>query len=355
MRMTRSRIASTRVPLGLLLAAVLQAHAADVLHVPFETGLTAVKSIVEPAGDYESLTIIGRIEPQGAYRVTLSGELPASDGSKPEKVRIERAVSSEDRAGARKLRPYFHDTDPLSFPGTAPMFSRTLLEELRRTGRTHLVYQEIQPGVFGDTVDELAGEVVRIENTTVSLLVNGRLATLPVIRCRGRLQGDDTEQAEFTVLDEPDVPLMLDFRVGDTTHVSVLRLEYPQPPEAADSMENSLEKNESAPVYSLYFEFARADLREESEPTLRRIAALLGAHPDWKLSITGNTDNIGGEAANLKLSASRAAAVKEALVGRYHIAAARLATSGLGDHAPLEKNDTPEHRARNRRVELRRG
>jgi OOP family OmpA-OmpF porin len=44
--------------------------------------------------------------------------------------------------------------------------------------------------------------------------------------------------------------------------------------------------------------------------------------------------------------------VRQALVDRYHIAAARLSPSGYGESRPKETNDTIEGRARNRRVEL---
>jgi outer membrane protein OmpA-like peptidoglycan-associated protein len=77
-------------------------------------------------------------------------------------------------------------------------------------------------------------------------------------------------------------------------------------------------------------------------------------NPDWKLTVEGHTDNIGGDPYNLDLSKRRAAAVKEALVTRFHIAPDRLANDGYGASRPVETNDTLEGRARNRRVELTR-
>ena len=49
-----------------------------------------------------------------------------------------------------------------------------------------------------------------------------------------------------------------------------------------------------------------------------------------------------------------AAAVKETLVARYHIAPDRLSTNGYGASGPIDTNDTLGGRARNRRVELTR-
>jgi outer membrane protein OmpA-like peptidoglycan-associated protein len=87
---------------------------------------------------------------------------------------------------------------------------------------------------------------------------------------------------------------------------------------------------------------------------LKEIGGIMKAHPDWKLRVDGHTDGIGNDKANADLSRRRADAVKAALVTRYGIDAARLTTAGYGESAPQDTNDTPEGRARNRRVELRR-
>ena len=79
---------------------------------------------------------------------------------------------------------------------------------------------------------------------------------------------------------------------------------------------------------------------------------MLKRHPEWKLKVEGHTDNIAADDYNLKLSQRRAAAVKNALIGRYGIAAARLTQEGLGETRPRSPNDTMTGRARNRRVEL---
>jgi outer membrane protein OmpA-like peptidoglycan-associated protein len=75
-------------------------------------------------------------------------------------------------------------------------------------------------------------------------------------------------------------------------------------------------------------------------------------NPDWKLTVEGHTDNIGGDPYNLDLSKRRALAVKEALIAQYGIATDRLTNAGFGASRPVESNDTLEGRARNRRVEL---
>jgi outer membrane protein OmpA-like peptidoglycan-associated protein len=114
----------------------------------------------------------------------------------------------------------------------------------------------------------------------------------------------------------------------------------------------ALAKDKRVAVYGIYFDFASATLKPESTPVLEEIAAALVANPDWNLTIEGHTDSVGTAAYNLDLSNRRAAAVREALVTRYHINGDRLSTAGYGFTRPKASNDTPEGRALNRRVEL---
>jgi outer membrane protein OmpA-like peptidoglycan-associated protein len=105
----------------------------------------------------------------------------------------------------------------------------------------------------------------------------------------------------------------------------------------------------------IYFDSGSDRVRPESSPTLKEIAQMLTEHPDLAITIEGHTDNIGSAQANQELSNKRAAAVKQALVSTYSIDAARLTSTGFGDTKPVAKNDTPEGRQQNRRVELVKG
>jgi len=101
------------------------------------------------------------------------------------------------------------------------------------------------------------------------------------------------------------------------------------------------------------FEFDRAIILPKSYPILDEVVRLLKANPEIKLvSVEGHTDNVGRTDYNEKLSADRAAAVREYLVKRGGIAPERLTSKGFGASKPLATNDTDEGRARNRRVEF---
>jgi outer membrane protein OmpA-like peptidoglycan-associated protein len=75
-------------------------------------------------------------------------------------------------------------------------------------------------------------------------------------------------------------------------------------------------------------------------------------HPEVKVNITGHTDDVGETAANQTLSEKRAAAVAASLSTDFGIDASRLSTAGKGESEPMAKNDSPEGKAMNRRVEF---
>ena len=82
-----------------------------------------------------------------------------------------------------------------------------------------------------------------------------------------------------------------------------------------------------------------------------KIVTVLKEKPDWKMSIEGHTDSIGGEAFNKNLSEKRAKSVIDYLA-KAGIDSARLSSTGFGLSKPIESNETEFGRAKNRRVEL---
>ena len=120
----------------------------------------------------------------------------------------------------------------------------------------------------------------------------------------------------------------------------------------ADSLAMSIKDSGKAVIYGIYFDTGKADIKPESEPSLKEIAKLIQADPKLKLYVVGHTDNVGAFDYNIKLSKDRADAVVKALVGKYGITASRLQPFGAGPVAPVISNQSEEGRAKNRRVEL---
>jgi hypothetical protein len=199
------------------------------------------------------------------------------------------------------------------------------------------------------------GTLSRVEkgDVGVPVIVNGVLVNLPAVHVKGMLLDTD---GEFWFLDDLDNPLTLRFKFGED-RLDVIRINFPGESQrmgdaTASAIEQALAKSGHADIYGIYFGFNSDLIRPESEPVLKEIGALMARHPDWKLDVDGHTDNIGGADANQRLSMRRSAAVKKALVERYHVSAARLETAGYGLSRPKATNDTLEGRALNRRVEL---
>jgi outer membrane protein OmpA-like peptidoglycan-associated protein len=339
-----------------LLAVEPGSHGTPPSLVPFVVGLTTVRSVSTPAGDYESLRVITAIDPKG-YSIIASAEVPSDDGSELVKVSVRRRVLTADQAGSRRMRNYFHDDDDDVFPGTVPGVSAAVISDLRNSGTAAFTYLDVG-AFFGGSVikGEYSGTLARLKDsvTTIPVWVNGRMIQLPIIHAKGLLTGTHRQKAfEYYLLDDPANPIVLRAN-GNGSVNAITRIEYPEVKASPSSLESALSKNEVAEVYGIYFSFNRSDLRPESDRTLDDIAAILKAHPQWKLRIDGHTDGVGAHAANLDLSRRRSAAVKDALVTRYHIDGGRLTASGYGDTSPQATNDTPEGRSRNRRVELRR-
>ena len=102
----------------------------------------------------------------------------------------------------------------------------------------------------------------------------------------------------------------------------------------------------------ILFDSGSATIKAQSYGILRQISQVLQQENSMKLHIIGHTDSDGDDANNLRLSESRAAAVKQALVNTYGISGERLTTEGKGESEPVAKNDSAENKAQNRRVEF---
>ncbi|MEY3194629.1 MAG: hypothetical protein RIQ78_726 [Bacteroidota bacterium] len=102
---------------------------------------------------------------------------------------------------------------------------------------------------------------------------------------------------------------------------------------------------------AVQFETGRAILKNQSYDILDEIVIIMRENPAYTLSISGYTDDIGGEERNLTLSQDRAKTCYDYLVFRG-IKTERLRHAGFGESRPIADNLTAEGRDLNRRVEF---
>jgi len=118
-----------------------------------------------------------------------------------------------------------------------------------------------------------------------------------------------------------------------------------------------VEPNERGVTIQLPDNFIRFDpdsavLQPSEQRKLDQIAEILRRYPDRDLLIEGHTALAGTESGRQTLSEERARAVGSYLIQRGVRTPERLTYRGWGANRPLAPNDTPENRARNRRVEI---
>lgn len=101
----------------------------------------------------------------------------------------------------------------------------------------------------------------------------------------------------------------------------------------------------------ILFAINSANLQPKAKESVQKLADVLKKYPDTNVIIEGNTDNTGSEELNQKLSEKRAKAVAD-YVTSLGVSNSRLTTIGKGESNPVASNDTPEGRAKNRRVEI---
>ncbi len=105
-------------------------------------------------------------------------------------------------------------------------------------------------------------------------------------------------------------------------------------------------------LQGIQFETAKDVIKSTSFPILNEVVSILKENTTYNLEIDGHTDNSGNAKANQLLSQKRANAVKKYLITKG-IKASRLFAAGFGQEQPVESNDTPEGKAKNRRVEFK--
>jgi len=104
-------------------------------------------------------------------------------------------------------------------------------------------------------------------------------------------------------------------------------------------------------VLDIQFDTNKSEVKPKYAKELKKVADFLKANPKAEGAIEGHTDNVGKEAANMKLSQRRADAVRSYLIKKFKIDPKRLTAKGHGPTKPIADNKTKAGKAKNRRIE----
>lgn len=109
-------------------------------------------------------------------------------------------------------------------------------------------------------------------------------------------------------------------------------------------------------AFRVEFDFDRFNIRPEERRHLDSAAVLLAKYPKSTVVVAGHTDSVGTVQYNVILSYNRAARVGEYVKSFLESKNVKLMHAleirSYGKAQPIETNDTPEGRQRNRRVEI---
>ncbi|GAB2778107.1 OmpA family protein [Salinimicrobium soli] len=147
-------------------------------------------------------------------------------------------------------------------------------------------------------------------------------------------------------------------RRGSDNLYAFSRKEYEKPVLPKEEIEINPEtgRRQIANVGNIYFDFDKATIKPESEPTLNRVVEIMKNYPMLKIEIGSHADARGSNKYNMDLSQRRAESTLEYLV-KNGISRDRLMPKGYGEEVPLNDCTKPnmcteEQYAKNRRSEF---
>jgi chemotaxis protein MotB len=106
---------------------------------------------------------------------------------------------------------------------------------------------------------------------------------------------------------------------------------------------------------SLLFPSGSAVVNPKGKQALGTLAQVLNVNPDINVVVEGHTDSIpirGKYEDNWALSVARATSIVRILTETYNVDPVRVIASGKSKFEPVDSNETPEGRQRNRRTEI---
>ena len=101
----------------------------------------------------------------------------------------------------------------------------------------------------------------------------------------------------------------------------------------------------------LTFPVGKNTIESQFFPLLTKVQNAIKRFSGCQVAIEGHTDSQGSDETNQRLSDARAEAVGSYLMANLGISVP-ITNQGYGESRPIASNDTPEGRAKNRRIEI---
>lgn len=118
------------------------------------------------------------------------------------------------------------------------------------------------------------------------------------------------------------------------------------------SPEKRLEELKAFKFDPIYFDYGKDSIKKEYEAYLIEMIRMVKSHSDLRILITGHTDSDGSDAYNVDLSKRRAAALL-LFFEQHGLPKSRVEIDFKGEKEPIDRNDTPAGKQKNRRVDFR--
>ncbi len=179
----------------------------------------------------------------------------------------------------------------------------------------------------------------------LSAALLGALCSVPLVPSRAM---DAPALPDLIELLRPPAPRT------DTFSTTAINVPRARPAATEAAARTSAPEGTAAAALALPFHSGSANLTGDAEKILDALGRALNSAElsGYRFRIEGHTDTAGDAPVNLSLSERRAATVREFLVSRLGVPAARLEAAGLGETQLLVQTPDGTPEPRNRRVQI---
>jgi outer membrane protein OmpA-like peptidoglycan-associated protein len=249
--------------------------------------------------------------------------------------------------GADTLRVYFA-TGLANLNNSQRAYLDSVIYRFKSNGISIIGYAD-EPGTT--VLNRSLGQ--KRAQTVMSYLLSSGIGKEAIVQCIGRgnllKTGEDAFQRRVDIV----------FTSGRSLTPAGIADEIPTQADSGLNMLPTMKHGEVLVLEGLQFAVSTSEFLPESYPILKKLVAVLSAHPNIKIRIEGHIccgpDPKSSQAKEyfFELSVDRAKHVHDYLVGN-HIAPDRLSYEGFGFSKPrIYPEKTERDRFRNRRVELK--